>query len=303
MRRAFLRRHDMIPATLKLTRNHAEAWDRHWAPGTMGHASPGRAFLAGLSGLAVDFMNETLSPEIDTVAGTQEMLKLVAASGALSLATPLKYFIPGTSLVLKAGSTTIAGVPATTGIIPYSALQPRARGILNMELADVNAESVVSLSSHGLNWLRLQALQSWEITFNLVYVVNYDILAANGGAEFGVGSTDTDDDPANPIATRFCTFRLSDGKIFLDDETTSGIAQVTLPDGPTALTLKYDAARHAINAYVNGLFLGQSPCNAAFTVAGVTCRVYHTAAYLAATDAPLAVGLDSIVALNPPTFG
>jgi hypothetical protein len=269
----------------------------------MGHASPGRAFVAGLSGLAIDFMNETLSPEVDTVAGTQEMIKLIPASGALSLAAPLKYFIPSHSLVLKAGSTGIAGVAATTGIIPYSALQPRSRGILNIALGDVNAASVVSLTSHALNWLRLQALQSWEVTFNLCYVVNYDILAADGGAEFGVGSTDTDDDPANPLATRFCSFRLTAGKIFLDDETTSGLAQETLPDGPTALTLKYDAARHAINAYVNGRFLGQSLCNAAFTSAGIACRVYHTAAYTALASAPLSVGIDSIVALNPPTFG
>jgi len=292
----------MIPATLKLTKNHAETWDRHWTPGTMGPATPGRAFIAGLSGLAIDFMNEKLWPE-DISGGALLMLEDIPASLALSLAAPLKYFFPAHSLVLKAGSTGIGGVAATTGVIPYSALQPRVRGILNIALGDVDAESCVSLSSHGLNWLRMQALQSWEVTFNLCYIVNPDITAANGGAQFGVGSTDTDDDPANPLATRFCAFRIAANRIFLDDETTTGIAQETIPEGPTSLTLQYDAGRHAINAYINGRYLGRSICNAAFTAAGIACRVYHTAAYTALGAAPLSVGVDSIVAINPPTFG
>ncbi len=293
----------MIPATLKLTRNHAETWDRHWAPGTMGHASPGRAFIAGLSGLAVDFMNETFMDEVDTVAGTHVVRKLIPASLIATLATPLKYFLQGHSLALKAGSTTAGGVAATTGIIPYSAFQPRARGILNISLGDVNAASVASIGSNGFNWLRMDSLQSWEVTYNLVYIVNPDIAATAGGIELGVGSTDTDDDPANPLATLFCAFRITANRIHLSNEVTASIAQTAIPEGPTSLTLQYDAGAHAINAYVNGAYLGQSPCTAAFTACGLAGRVYHLAAYAAAGDSPLSLGIDSIVALNAPTFG
>jgi hypothetical protein len=293
----------MIPATLKLTRNHAETWDRHWAPGTMGHATPGRALIASISGIACDFMNENFIDEVDTVAGTHVVRKLLPASLINTLVAPLKYFIPQHSLALKAGSTTAGGVLATTGIIPHSTFQPRARGILNIALGDVNAASLVSIGSNGANWLRMDELQSWEVTYNLVYIVNPDISVLSGAIQLGVGSTDTDDDPANPIATRFCAFRIAANRIHLSDEATASIASTPIPDGPTSLTLQYEAGSHAINAYVNGAYLGRSPCNAAFVACGLVGRVYHLAAYVAAADNPLAVGIDSIVAINPPTLG
>lgn len=296
----------MIPGKIGFTRAHVETWDRHWSPGTMGFLTPGRVLSATASGLCADFLNESLIAEvIDAVTPVVAPLKTIPASLVNTLVAPLKYFCLPHSLAMQAGSVTAGGVLATTGIIPYTANNHKARGLLQIALGDVNDASCVTLTNNGANWLTMNQYQAWEINFNLAYVANYDIAAASGAVQIGVGNTEAAIDPANPLATRFCCFRIAASRIHLQDESTASIASAPFAGmaGSVILTLRYDAARHAIDGFVNGVYLGTSLCNAAFVAAGIAARVYHLAAYAAAGDAPLALAIDDIVALNPMMTG
>jgi len=290
---------------MALSRNHIEAWNRHWAPGTLGPATPGDVFGAMASGLAIDFMNEFLT-WFDAVTPDIVNSKLVAASGAASLAAPLSYGIYSKGLVLTAGSTNLGGVPNTAGILPYSALAPKRRGLLALILADIDAESMLTLTQTAggtnMNWLSMNDYQNWECSYHVAALVNSDIAAANGAAELGVTFDGCDVDPANPMGTYFCHFRIGAGKIVLADEN-GDIATESIPTGDFHLSLRYDAAAHKIHGYLNGRHMGSSSCHANFVSAGIGTRVYHTAAYTALGAAPLGVYIDSITAHNLTVYG
>lgn len=284
----------MIPTKVKITRNHVETWDRHWSPGTLGHYRLGSVLAANVVGMACGFMNEHFV-EFDAATPALNRVKTIPASLVGTLGTPLSYVIDSKSLVMTAGSVTAAGVPATTGIIPYSPLSPKTRGLLALTLGDVDDKSMITLNQENLEWLAMNKRQCWEVNYDVAHITNSDI--TNGAAQLGVSLDGADGDPANALGTRFAVFQISDSRISFVDESGT-IRSTALPTGPFSLTLRYDSSRHNIDAYIDGVFFAASDCNAAFTVAGIAARIYHTAAYTALADAPLAVYLDGVSAYN-----
>jgi hypothetical protein len=259
-------------------RSHGDVWD-------------------GISnGLATGFGGDCIVPEVSTA--TQVPQLLVAASAGGDLATPVAYWFKRWPMRIRVGSTTASAVPATSGLKRYITQNQEARGVLRLGLGDVVAASHIILDQGGL--VPITAAKNFEVHFDIANVTNGTILATRGFADIGVFGGAIGVSPAAVANAEAFYFKITGGKINLysTDTTDTLISQTTLPTTGFVLSIIYDADKRLLTGCVDGVALGQTAYSlpAAVTDVEVGCRVCHLAAYTVATDDPLTVDIDGIIA-------
>lgn len=257
-------------------------------------------FVGGtMCGMATGFMFDTLIAE--TIGATISPQRLVAASGAGTLAAPVAYWFQRQPLRIRAGSTGANAVPATSGLVSTITQNTDARGVLRLALADVNAAAQMLLDQGGLTPVPCGTKDRWDVYFHVANVTAGSISAADGAAEMGVGGGVVDPDPTAVINAAAVAFRIGASKItmFSVATTAADIATAPLPTGEFTLRLSFDPVTREVSGYVNHAFLGKYVLPVAVTAVEVVGRVFHLANYAAASDSPLGVDLDSLIVNVP----
>ena len=250
----------------------------------------------GLSnGIATGFGGDYITPTGPAFAPTMN----VAASAGGDLAAPVPYWFTKYPVRVRVGSTNAGGVPATSGLTKVSANSVSARGLLRMGLADVNAASQIILDQGALPFLDLRS--DFEVHFDIAAIENRNILATAGFADFGVFATAVGVDPAVNPATDgvFVKFTAGNATMYrVVGGALAALGTMEAPDRHFVLTLRYDRSTRRVFACIDGNAFGTDALYLApssWTTMQLGGRVCHLAAYAAATDAPLAVELDSLI--------
>jgi hypothetical protein len=249
----------------------------------------------GLSnGIATGFGGEYLIP---TASFAPTML--VAASAGGDLATPVAYWFAKQPVRIRVGSTGAAAVPATSGITKCSANSTGSRGILRMGLGDVNAAAQMILDQGTMAYLDLRS--DFEVHYDIAAIENSTILSTAGYADFGVAVGATGVDPTVAPASNCLFVRFTQGKAVLYktvSNTVTALGMCEIPSGSFVLTFRYDHKTRRLFGVINGHGIGEESsivAPVAWTHMQMSGRVCHLAAYAAATDAPIAVELDSLI--------
>lgn len=256
--------------------------------------SAGDVWEGMTNGIATGFGGDYLIP---TASFAPTML--VAASAGADLATPVAYWFAKHPLRVRVGSTGAGAVPATSGVTRCSLNGRGLRGLVRLGLADVDAAAQIILDQATMSYLDLRS--DFEVHYDIGAVENKGILATAGFADFGlcVGATGVDP-TAVPAANAFFV-RMTQGKAILYKSVTgtlTALGTVQIPDGHFVLTFRYDYITRKIYACIDGNGIGSEGhiiAPVAWTHMQLGARVCHLAAYAAATDAPLAVELDSLI--------
>jgi hypothetical protein len=167
-----------------------------------------------------------------------------------------------------------------------SSNNPASRGLLRLGLADVNAASQMILDQGAMGFLDLRS--DFEVHYDIAAIESKAILATAGFADFGVFSSAVGVDPtavpaANGVFVRFTAGNATFYRVVGGTTTVLGVMEI--PDRSFVLT--FDGHGFGTDAF----YLAP----AGWTSLQLGARVCHLAAFAAATDAPLAVELDSLV--------
>lgn len=276
------------------------------ASGTHGFNYQGYVLDAMQNGLVCGFNNVLLLNTVSAAAAALAFTKVTTATVALTfpINTPNYYALQGLSagfLRLSVSSENDGGVPATNGIFTASdsSSYPYARGVMRFQLGDVNGAATSLLDQAGDVWLPVGNKQDWEVHFGISNYANLSQAATVGFAEIGIAGGAVDDDPANDIATYFAQFKIAASTIVASTETTS-LNGVALPAEQIDLGIRYDSSAGKFYFLLNGETFGGGDAgvaaHASMTGAQVFIRVSHLTAYAAATDAPLKLECDYVVA-------
>ena len=249
----------------------------------------------GLSnGIATGFGGDCLIPQASYVPTLN-----VAASAGGNLATPVAYWLAKYPIRIRVGSTGAAGVPATSGLSKMSSNNPASRGLLRLGLADVNAASQMILDQGAMGFLDLRS--DFEVHYDIAAIENRAILATAGFADIGVFTAAVGVDPTavpstNGVFVRFTAGNATLYKVVGGTATILGVMEI--PDRSFVLTFRYDATTRRLFAAFDGHGFGDNAfylAPSSWTTMQLGVRVCHLAAFAAATDAPLAVELDSLI--------
>jgi len=275
-----------------------DAMDRHNSSGTIGLFYPGTQLNAVANGALASFTSSMLLLYADAVAGTRVPQRVITATAGAGLGTVVEYMLLGEHGFWRVGasSTGAGAVPATTGLYSSIAGNTNAIGVFKFQLGDVNAAATCTLDNDGANWLPTNTTHDWEVSFGIADLTNTDQAATVGFAEFGVCTGAVDDDPANGAATYYAQFKIAADKVTAGTETTS-LSAVALNSDALKLTIRYVASQAKFYFDLDGVTIGGVGKHASMTAGcQVFVRVSHLAAYAAATDAPISVDLDYVVA-------
>jgi len=273
---------------------HLLHWNQAHSPAVYGFTAIGDEMDALTNGFVCGFDIGDFFLDQDTTSGLVLRQK-IAATLVATLATPVDYIHQKVPLRLRAGATTAAGVPATTGMYSYTAQNTKAQGVLRMACADVDDASQVTLDNGGV--FPISNTQSWIAAFAISYssLAAVDSTTANKTHfEIGLGDTATALDPANPIATNFIRFKIVGNQITFGSQA-GAIGVLATPTSEFVLTLEYNHENRVVCAFLDGQQMGTYTVAAAVTAYGLVCRNSHLTAYTALADAPLVTDIDSII--------
>jgi hypothetical protein len=250
------------------------------------------------NGLATGFGGDCIVAEITAATYTPSLT--VAASIGADLATPVAYWFQKHPLRLRVGSTGAAGVPATTGVHRTITQRPEARGVLRMGLGDVDAASQVILDQGTMPYIDTSV--DFEAHFHVANISNGNILATRGFAEFGVYEGALGVDPTAVAAANAFFFKVTAGNIQVY-KTIAGVntllGTAKIPNADFVASVTYDSKKRQLFASIDGIAIGERSSHVLATnlySLSLGARVCHLAAYSAATDSPLTVDFDGLIA-------
>lgn len=257
--------------------------------GGVGFSAIGTALEGITNGITEGFVQRFLVAEL-TSTNKIVMVQKVAASAGSDLATPVNYFIPEKGFRIRVGSTTAAGVPATSGCYDYVSQNTNARGVLRFGLADVDDAAQMILDQNGV--FTVNNLVDWELNVAISYWANQ--IDAATYFDVGLASTAVPVDPASAFATNFVKFRLANGYATMSNQSAT-LGSYQPGSGEFVLSFVYSAKTRQVSGYVNGQHVGTSSVATAVTAYQIGMRACHVTAYTTLANSPITVDVDSIM--------